>query len=345
MELAHGQTDSIYAGIDVGGTFIKIGLVNEYGVLLASDKIPTQAERPPDIAFASIQVVIGRLLEQAQGDWDRLVGIGLATPGPLDLKTGRILTPFNLPGWRNCNVRQELSDLTGKPVEFANDAGAAAFGEFWQGSGRDFVSLILLTLGTGIGGGIIVDGMSIDGAHSHGSEVGHIIVDRSTNARCCSCGHSGHLEAYCSATALVNRCHEALEKGVPSRLREMVNSSAELTSLTICQAAEQEDPLAVELVLETAEILAVGITTLAHVIDPQVVLLGGAMNFGGNGSVVGERFLQAVREGVKQRALPTVAEQLKVDYACLGSDAGLIGAAGLAKQRFNPNPALVSSSI
>jgi glucokinase len=220
----------------------------------------------------------------------------------------------------------------GHEVTYANDATAAAYGEFWVGSGRDYDSLILLTLGTGVGGGIIIDNASIDGAHSHASEFGHIIVDTAATARICPFGHSGDLEAYCSATALKARARDAIPQNTESSLSKAVSAGEELTPILISREAAAGDPLATDLIMETARWLGIGIVTLMHTLDPEAVLIGGAMTFGGEEAPVGKAFIERVRAEVRSRAFPLLAEKTIIRFASLGGDAGSIGAAGLARR-------------
>jgi glucokinase len=189
----------------------------------------------------------------------------------------------------------------------------------------------LLTLVTGVGGGIIILGMSIDGQHGHGAECGHIIIDYHDSARICPCGGAGHLEAYASATAVVQRAEEALAAGRASTLAARRAAGDAVTPLVVAEEAEAGDALARELILQTARYLGIGITSLLHTIDPDGVVLGGAMTFGGSQTGLGRLFLDEVREEVRQRAFPVLSEKVVIDFASLGGDAGFIGAAGLAR--------------
>ncbi len=182
-----------------------------------------------------------------------------------------------------------------------------------------------------MGGGIIIGDLSIDGENSHGSECGHIIVDTSESARMCGCGQPGHLEAYCSATALVERVHELISQGRATSLTQRIGETSQLTALMIAEEADNGDSLAYEAIMELATWLGLGIVTLMHTIDPGAVVLGGAMNFGGHEDAVGRRFLEHVRGIVRKRAFPIPAQRTVIDFAALGSDAGYIGAAGIAR--------------
>lgn len=320
-----------YAGVDVGGTNIKIGLVDNHGHTIAYQSIPTEEERGVEDAVGRMAEGIRDGAKRAGLEPREIALIGLATPGTMDIPAGMILEPPNIPHWRNFPIRDALSKAYGRRVVFANDANAAAYGEFWIGSGKDHKSLAMLTLGTGVGGGIIYDGVSIDGMFSHGSECGHMLIDHAETARMCPCGRRGHLEAYCSATSLVKRCEEALAAGKTSSLTKHLEAGQELTSLLMFQQAEGGDQLCRDLILETAYYLGAGITSIVHCVDPGLVVLGGAVNFGGHAHPLGREFLELVRSEVRRRCLPVPAEKTLIDYAQLGGDAGYIGAAGLAR--------------
>jgi len=330
-------TAPFFAGIDVGGTNVKIGIVDDNGKIIADNKFPTKAKDSPDVAVEQAKRELTGLLADKGLDWDQVAAVGVGTPGPMDIKAGLILTPNNLPGWHNYPIREKLSQTLDKPVTFANDANAASFGEYWVGGGQAFASMILLTLGTGVGGGIIIDNFSIDGEHSHGAEIGHISIDTSDQARVCSCGVRGHLEAYASATALVDRTREALSTplGSSSCLRKQTGDASPLSALMISNAAEAGDEFALKIVLETADYLARGIADLAHIIDPAAFILGGGMNFGGNHSPLGQKFLEQVVLSTRKIVFPVLAERLVVKFAELGSEAGFVGAAGLARTEYN----------
>lgn len=320
-----------FIGIDVGGTSIKLGLVDDQGNTLGWTSIPTEVEQGPDAAVQRMAKAVGEVIDQAGIQATHLKAIGLATPGTMDIPRGMFLQPVNLPGWDNFPVRDRVADATGKPVAFVNDANAAAYGEFWIGGGAEYHSMILLTLGTGVGGGIIIGDLNVEGEHSHGSEVGHIIIDCNEDARVCSCNQTGHLEAYASATAVVKRAREALDAGRESSVRARLEKGDELTAKLLHEEAEAGDDFALEVILETARYLGIGITTLMHTVDPNAVILGGAMTFGENDNPIGQKFLARVQEEVRRRAFPAPAENTVIDYAQIGAFAGYIGAAGIAR--------------
>jgi len=320
-----------FAGVDLGGTNIKVGVVDDLGRPMSWTSIETLSERGAEDAVERMAQAVKVAIGEAGLKPADIRRVGLGSPGTMDIPAGMLLEPPNLPGWNHYPIRDRLSHHCDLPVTFANDAGAAAYGEFWVGCGKEMPSMVLLTLGTGIGCGIIVNDFSIDGEHSHGAECGHIIIDYHDDARLCPCGQTGHLEAYCSALSIIKRTHEALEAGRASSLTKRVSAGAELTPLLLAEEAEAGDALSLEIILDTARYLGVGIVTLLHTIDPSGVVLGGAMTFGRDQTSLGRRFLGRVREEVRKRAFPTLAERTTIDYATLGGDAGFIGAAGLAR--------------
>jgi glucokinase len=322
-----------FAGIDLGGTNIKVGVVDDRGRPLSFLSIPTEVAKGAEDAAARMGAAVRQAAQAAGLNPADLARVGLGSPGTMDIPAGKLLNPVNLKGWDDFPLRDRVSFHCGLPVTFENDANAAAYGEFWVGSGRDFHSLVLFTLGTGIGCGIILDDLPLDGENSHGAECGHMIIHAGTDARLCSCGRLGHLEAYASATAVIGRTREALEAGRPSTLRDQI-AHCPLTPKLIAHEAEAGDPLSLAIVDETARYLGIGVVNLLHTIDPHGVLLGGAMTFGGNKSPVGKRFLAEIRAEVRRRAFPLLAERTVIDFASLGGDAGFIGAAGLARREY-----------
>ncbi|MDX1945285.1 MAG: ROK family protein [Pirellulaceae bacterium] len=321
----------LFLGFDVGGTNIKLGVVDDQGHSVAHTKIPTREEQGPREAVRRAKVAVEEMLAGIGLGMHDLAAIGLATPGTMDIPRGMFLQPHNLPHWHYFPIKQEVADVFGLPTTYANDANAAAYGEFWVGTGQKFHSIVLLTLGTGVGGGIIIGDLSVDGENSHGSECGHIIVDNSPTARMCGCGQPGHLEAYCSATALVKRTHELLAGGRASSLTGRITDATPLTALMISQEADRGDALASEVIFELGTWLGLGCVTLMHTIDPGAMILGGAVNFGGTKDPIGNRFIEHVRSVVRKHAFPILAQRTVIEFADLGGDAGYIGAAGIAR--------------
>lgn len=320
-----------FAGIDLGGTNIKIGVVDNQGRTLSWHTAPTQSHLGAEDGARRMGQGALQVIKEAGLKPSDVARVGLGSPGTMDVPAGMLLEPHNLGGWRDFPIRDRVSHHCGLPVSFANDANAAAYGEFWVGSGREFSSMVLFTLGTGIGCGVIIGDLLINGENSHGAECGHIIIDCRDDARRCPCGQPGHLEAYASATAVIKRTQEALAAGRKSTLTARIASGEELSPLMLAQEAEADDALSLDIVLETARYIGVGAVTLMHTIDPSGVVLAGAMTFGGHDAPLGRKFLAEVRNEIQRRAFPVLAQRIKVDYASLGGDAGYIGAAGVAR--------------
>jgi glucokinase len=315
----------IFVGLDVGGTTMKGGAVDELGKVLSAVSLPTEPERGQEFGLEQMCRTIERAVGEAGLDMKRIAGVGVATPGTMDIPAGVILDPPNLKPWQNVPVRKFIEDRFGLPTAFQNDANAAALGEFWVGAGKGTRSLVLFTLGTGVGGGVIIGDMVLEGEHSHGAELGHMKIEM-TKPRQCGCGRWGCLEAYASATAVVKRALEAIsDPRQESALAEFKDRPEELTSRHIFDAAGAGDALADRIVEETAYYLAVGTTNMLHTIDPDVVVFGGGM------AAAGDDFLNRIRKHVKELAFPVPAEKVKLCFAELGTDSGFIGAAACAR--------------
>jgi glucokinase len=323
------SVSQLFVGLDVGGTTMKAAVVDDAGQPVSEPQVlDTRPELGQDVGLQTMCETIRRAVAAANVSMDHIIAIGVATPGLMDLKAGLILDPPNLKPWKNVPVREYVAKTFGKPVAFQNDANAAAFGEFWVGAGRDVNSMVMFTLGTGVGGGIIIDDQVIEGAHSHGGELGHLRIEMPDRGRLCGCGHRGCLEAYASATNVVLRAREELAafRG-PTRLRQYLTANDdEFTSKDVFDLAAAGDRLAVKIVDDTAYYLALGASALIVTVDPDMIVYGGGM------IAAGEQFLTLIREHVARYAQPHPAKSVEVRYAELGSDAGFIGAAGCARQ-------------
>lgn len=212
-------------GIDLGGTGIKVGLVDDRGRTLAYEWLPTCEPEGPERAVDRVAETIGQA-ERRLGVGSDVVRAGLGAPGPMDIPRGYLVAAPQLPHWCDFPIRETLSDALGCPVSFLNDGSAAAYGEYWLGSGKPDRSMVLLTLGTGVGGGIILEGELVHGTNSFGSECGHILVDSSDDAELCGWGGGrGQLEAYASASGVVGRTKRLLAEGRESRLQAFARAT------------------------------------------------------------------------------------------------------------------------
>jgi glucokinase len=318
---------ALYIGLDVGGSAMKAGVVDDKARPLSRVTLTTQAERGQAFGLAHMCETIRLAAQTAGVGFKDIKAIGIATPGTMDIPAGIILDPPNLRPWKNVPVRQYVWEAFGLPTAFQNDANAAAFGEYWGGAGQGTHSLILFTLGTGIGGGIIMNDAVVEGEHSHGGELGHTRIEI-TRSRKCGCGRFGCLEAYSSATAVVQRAREALKEhpdGSPTLAAACAHGKIEARDVFL---AAENDELAAKIVSDTAFYLAVGAVNAMHTIDPDMIVFGGGM------IGAGEKFLEQIRQHVHDMAFPVPAARTRICYAKLGADAGFIGAAACARQLY-----------
>ncbi len=307
--------DTPTLGIDVGGTNIKAGLVDPAGNVLARREIDTQAERGCEHVLARI-VELARALMNDPAAGGRVVALGIGVPGPLSHKQGIVFHAPNLPGWVNVPIRSRLQEALNIPVCLENDANAAAYGEFFSGAGRDVDTMVMLTLGTGVGGGIILDGRLWRGSFDSAGEVGHMIVI--PDGRACPCGQRGCLERYASAAAIGERWLEA-KGGRGSAV------GAPSTAEDVQRAMEAGDADATRVWDEACRVLALGCVNLQHLVNPQlVVLAGGLIN-------AGAALLEPVRRHFDELSWRIAPDRPAIELARLGGNAGLIGAASLAR--------------
>jgi glucokinase len=314
-----------FVGLDVGGTTMKGGVVDETGRSLSAVSLPTEAYRGQEFGLARMCETIREAITAAGLKEGDIAAIGVATPGTMDIPAGVILDPPNLKPWQNVPVRQHVADAFGVPTAFQNDANAAALGEYWAGAGRGVKSMVLFTLGTGVGGGVVLNDRVVEGEHSHGAELGHMKIEM-TSPRRCGCGRYGCLEAYASATAVVRRAEDAIEAAGGRTSLQPLRFDGGLTARAVFEAAAAGDKLAVQLVEETAYYLAVGAMNMMHIVNPEMIVFGGGM------IAAGESFLERIRQHIRLLAFPVPAERTQVCYAKLGGDAGYIGAAACGRQ-------------
>lgn len=307
-------------GADVGGTTVKLGIVMEDGAIVEQWQIPTRTEDNGayilgDIA-ASIKEHAAAHTELSQDDF---AGAGMGVPGPVQAD-GYVETCVNL-GWKDLNPADELSKLLdGMPVKLGNDANVAALGEQWMGSGKGADSLMLFTLGTGVGGGLIIDGKIVAGSKGMGAEVGHITVNEA-EADSCNCGNHGCLEQYSSATGIVKQMKRALEASDA----ECVLRGKEFSCADVVGAAKDGDKLAESVVAECMGYLAAVMSTISYVADPEVFVIGGGV------SKAGDYLLQFIKPRY-EHLTPLSSKKAGIRLASLFNDAGLYGAARLVLQ-------------
>jgi glucokinase len=316
-------------GVDIGGTNIVVGAVPfEGGDAVAVHTLPTEPERGADAVVARVvdmvATSVAQLQREAGAEREQIVGVGIGSPGPLNRRTGVVINTPNL-GWRDFPLRDLLSDRLGFTATLDNDANCATFGEWWMGAGRPYHTLIGITLGTGIGGGLIIDGELLHGASDAAGELGHMTID--FTGRKCKCGNYGCLEAYCSGPNIAARAREGIEAGFESRISELVGGNLDkITAATVYEAAVLNDPYANEVVTETAKILGAGIANLINILNPQAVVIAGGV------TRAGEHLFTPLKSEVRRRAFRIAAEACAILPAALPDTAGVVGAAGVFKQ-------------
>ncbi|MGD2175922.1 MAG: ROK family protein [Candidatus Brocadiaceae bacterium] len=303
-------------GIDLGGTNIKAGLVSPDGQVLQAHHVPTEAEAGPAAVARRICRATRECLEQAGVAPEAARGIGVGSPGTIDLDAGVVTFSPNLPGWHDIPLREMIEGDLGLDCVLDNDANVAALAEQWIGAGEGASSVVLLTLGTGIGGGIVLDGRIWHGGKGVAGEIGHMCIN--PEGPRCGCGNCGCLEAYASATAMVRRLREAVAEGAETPLAEHLE---ELTARAIHEAAVGGDPIARRNIEMTGRYLGVGVSNIMHILNPEVVLFSGGV------TAAGQMLLDPVLEEVEWRTMDDSRRDVRVAFAELPDTAGIIGAA------------------
>lgn len=314
---------SLFLGIDLGGTDTKYGIVDGEGRVLRSAKNPTHGEE-------GYEKVLNRIAEFAKdliNGYPGVTAVGMGCPGPLNSRLGIVYETPNLPGWNNVPVQKILEEKIGLPVTLNNDANAAAFGEFWVGAGKEVGSMILFTLGTGVGGGIILDGKLYDGPDTTAGELGHMVIN--FDGPKCGCGNKGCIEAYASATAIRRDVKQALASGVQTSIEIPDGAEDDFGTKVVFDAAVKGDKFAIELFEKVGFYLGVAAGSIVNIFNPEMIAYGGAL------SNAGDFIFEPLKKTMKEIAFETPAKRCEIRQASLGNDAGIIGAAGLAMKRYS----------
>ena len=303
-------------GVDIGGTTVKMGLFDENGCVLDKWEIPTVKDNDGAAVLPDVAESILAKIQEKNIPMDAIEGVGVGAPGAVDKKGVLVNGAVNI-GWGVFNLETVLNGYLNLPIKAANDANVAAFGEMWQGGGKGYSNLVAVTLGTGVGGGIIVDGNILIGATGAGGEIGHIhIEDEETEE--CGCKNKGCLEQYASATGIVRLAERRLAKdAAPSVLR-----GEDLSAKAVFDAVKAGDSVAIEIAEQFGEFLGKGLACVAAVVNPEIFVIGGGV------SKAGEILLKYI-EPAYQRYAFAACRQAKFALATLGNDAGIYGAAGL----------------
>ncbi len=312
--------------VDLGGTKISAAIISDKGQIIAREHCLTLADEGPQSVINRILSAIDGILSLGNVGSSQLVGISIAAAGIIDSSRGLITFSPNLPGWSDVPLRDIVRERYHVDTFLLNDASAAALGEHHLGAGQGVNDLILLTVGTGIGGGIIINGKLYFGTCGSAGEIGHMTID--VNGPECSCGNAGCLEALASGTAIAREAVMRINQGERSALTEIVEGKIEdITAEKVEVAARRGDSLASEVISKAATYLGVGIANLVNIFNPEMIIVGGGV------ANMGDLLLDPARHVVKERAFSLPAEAVRIVPAQLGSDAGLLGAAVFAFQQ------------
>lgn len=322
------RTQRYIIGVDLGGTNIVAGAMSEDGREQFSMRSqPTHAESGADAVVERIAQMVEDVISQTLGETgasrSAILGVGVGAPGPLDRDRGIVIVTPNL-GWRDFPLRDMIGSRVKLPATLDNDANCATLGEWWCGAARGGRNVVGLTIGTGIGGGLILDGELYHGASDVAGEIGHTTID--ITGRRCKCGNYGCLEAYASGPAIADRAREALDGGESSVLTAMVGGQLEkITAQTVYDAAQHDDIVAREVVRDTARFLAVGVANLLNIFNPDVVVLAGGVTY------AGEALFEPLRSEVRRRAFRPAVDSCRIVPGELPGTAGVVGAVATFK--------------
>ncbi|WP_091175942.1 ROK family glucokinase [Paenibacillus sp. 1_12] len=310
--------NNVYVGVDLGGTSIKVGLCDESGKLLHTYEGPTGTEHGSDVVLENIAQYVRKLVADSSHDWEQVAGIGAGIAGFMDIPEGFIKLSPNL-GWRNVPVKKILEEKLGKTVKIDNDANVAALGEAWSGAGTGIPNVVCYTLGTGVGGGIIINGKIYQGFKGMAGELGHIKVVPDVEAIRCGCGMYGCLETVSSATGIIRMGKEAVERGEHTSLALI----KDLTAKDVLDAAKSGDEVSLRIVNRAALYLGKSMAAVSVILNPQRFIIGGGV------SKAGEFLFEAIRKYYHEYTQESAREGVDIVPASLGNDAGVVGAAGL----------------
>lgn len=314
----------LLAGVDIGGTTVKLALTDLEGNILEKWEIHTDVSNAGRNIVKDIADSVSAKLKEAGFDFSRLLGLGIGAPGFINTEIGLIYEAVNL-GWKNYYLKDEMEKLLSVPVFTDNDANLAAAGEMWKGAGNGAENLLCITLGTGVGGGIIAGGEIIHGMSGMAGEIGHIttVIE---DGRPCNCGKHGCLETVASATGIAREGMKAAERDPAGKLGTLYKETGRLIAKDVFDCAKEGDNAALEVVNHAAAHLGLALANLANALNPEMIVVGGGV------SKAGDYLINKIEQVFKRHAIPKIAMETRIREAQLGNDAGVIGAAWLAKQ-------------
>lgn len=315
--------ENIIIGIDIGGTTAKIGLLKATGDILEKWEIPTVTENKGKLIINHVCQSIERKLREFNYKKDNVLGIGIGVPGFIDAENGFVYEAVNI-GWENINITKKVEEKLKLPTFLENDANVAVLGENWLGAGNQDKDILAVTLGTGVGGGIIASGKVLNGSNGTAGEIGHMTVD--IDGPLCNCGRKGCLETYVSATGMVRQAMEMISKHPTSNLAKRYKANECITTQDIFELLEENDPISQQIINFTTDVLGKELANVATILNPSKILIGGGV------SKAGDQLMIPLKTAFKKYSLPRIHESCEFKVAQLGNDAGIIGASYLVKQ-------------
>lgn len=309
---------NIAIAVDLGGTSIKLGVVNSTGAIYARMERATPSNQSDDTILNALATYIQELMNECRVSKNEIVGIGLGIPGFIDPKTGVVILAPNI-GWRNYPAQSILEQIIDLPVAMGNDANDAALGECWLGAAKTLQNIIMVTIGTGIGGGIVIGGEVVNGINGLAGEIGHITIN--PQGLRCGCGKVGCLETEASGNAIRRKAIELLKAGKSSSLQTLWELERDISPRQIIAAAQVGDALANQVLEKSANALAIVLSGLTHALNPEKIIIGGGISFAGDSLFV------PLRKYFDQLTLPAANQEHLIVPAKLGNDAGMLGAA------------------
>ena len=304
-------------GVDVGGTNVKIALVDKEGSIVYSNTTPTRAEMGYEYTISNIKQAIKDLMKETKTDNTTIEGIGFGFPGQIDCTEGVIRVSPNIPGWVNVPLAKIMEKEFSIPTKVDNDVRCAALGELAFGAGKGCKNLICITVGTGIGSGLIVNGKLVRGADNAAGEIGHIKLQMH-DGPICGCGDSGCLEAFASGPSIVAMAQEYILGGKSTKYRELANP--EITPYIVAEAAKQGDKVALKIFERMGKYIGIGLASVVNLLNPEKIVIGGGV------ADAGDILFKPLIDTLKKRAMPIQAKSVSVVPAQLGNAAGVIGA-------------------
>ncbi len=311
-------------GIDVGGTNVKIALVDDKGKIIYSNSVPTYAQMGYEYTVNNIKQAIKDLMRETNTKTTDIQGIGFDFPGQVDYKTGVVKLAPNIPGWVNVPIAKMIEDEFHIPTRIDNDVRCAALGELKFGAGKGCENFVCITVGTGIGSGLVINGQLVRGAANAAGEIGHIKLQMH-DGPICGCGDTGCLEAFASGPSIVAMAQEYLKGGKSTKFREMAGVDGEITPYIVAKAAEAGDPVAKRIFEIIGGYIGIGLVSVINLLNPEKVIIGGGV------AEAGDLLLEPIRKTIKERAMVIAGNSVEIVPAQLGNSAGVIGASMLVE--------------